>query len=223
LKALADINRGKLTSVQQVQKYMGQAWPLERVGEEAREKELCTRAFLFSFKALTRYVIKPYRPDGAEVAAVALKLRARIAQVDVYVEDTVDLILWYPSERRLELVNFQTHPLKPVDPAWPTASQLIKAYLAERLKVRWPFERLTITTYKVGANECAHRSVVVDDSLYRLHFEDITRALEEMKQTSAKEPPCSDAKAGACKYCSAIKKRNMFEYIAGWGTSALSA
>src|SRR5580658_8800407 len=55
LRALAEVNKGKLTSVQQVQRYVGQEWPLDRVSEDSSQKEVCTRAFLFALKALTRY------------------------------------------------------------------------------------------------------------------------------------------------------------------------
>lgn len=45
LRALAEINRGKLDSVNQVQKYMGQNWPVEKLEDQIGEKEKATRAF----------------------------------------------------------------------------------------------------------------------------------------------------------------------------------
>ena len=223
LKAIAEVNRGKLTNSQQVQKFMGQGWPLDKVGDDSSEKEMCTRAFLFAFKSLTRYVGKPYRPTNSEVAAVALKVRARVAHVRVYVEDTIDLVLWYPNERRLELVNFQMQPLKPINPAWPSVSLLVKAYLADRLRVRWQFEKLSITTYRVGTQEYAKTTVQVDESLYRLHWAEVVKSLEEMKQPPAKESQCTASSNGLCKHCCAIQKSSVYESISGYSPSALSA
>jgi hypothetical protein len=223
LKAVAEVNRGRLASVQQVQKYMGQGWPLDKVSDDSPEKELCTRAFLFALKSLNRYVTKPYRPDGAEVVAVALKVRARVAHVRVYLEDTIDLILWYPKERRLELIDFQMQPLKPINPAWPNASMLVKSYLAERLKVRWPYEKLSLTTYRVGTQDHQPVTVLVDEPLYRAHWEDVVRALEEMKVPPTRESACSAAPNATCKHCLAIKKASILDAVTGHVSEALSA
>lgn len=223
LKALAEINKGKLSTVHQVQKYMGQGWPLDKVGEDSSEKEMCTRAFLFAFKALTRYVAKPYRPDGAEIVSVALKARARVAHVRVYVEDTIDLVLWHQADKRLELVNFQMQPLKPNNPAWPTASSLIKAHLAERLKIRWPYEKLSITTYRVGSQDYAPSIINVDESLYRLHWEELTKTLEEMKQPPARDTECSVQPKNSCRQCDALSRSSVSESATLYAINALSA
>ena len=223
LKAVAEVNRGRLSNVQQVQKYMGQGWPLQRTSEDLAEKDLCTRAFLFAFKTLNRYVSKPYRPAGSEIAAVALKVRARVAHVRVYVEDTIDLILWYPSEKRLELVNFQMQPLKPVDPAWPNASLVVKAYLAERLKIRWPFEKLSIMTCRLGTQDYVPISVVVDENLYKAHWAEVAKALEEMKEPLAKESACSAGGDAKCALCQSMRKLAVYESVLGYGPNALSA
>ncbi len=220
LKAISEINKEKLANTQQVQKYMGQGWPLERSEEESPEREMATRAFLFAFKSLIRYVNKPYKPNGAEIAAVGLKVRARVAHVRVYVEDTFDLVLWHPNEKRLELVNFQMQPIKPVNPAWPSVSFLVKAYLAERLKVRWPFEKLSITTYRIGTQEYPAMTVLVDEPLYRAHWDELAKTLEEMKQAPANPQPCSSATL--CKYCAALKRASVFESAASYEPSAES-
>lgn len=221
LKAISEVNKERLTNTQQIQKYMGQGWPLERSNDASSEKEISTRAFLFAFKSLIKYVNKPYKPKGAEVAAVGLKVRARVAHVRVYVEDTIDLILWYPAEKRLELVNFQMQPIKPVNPSWPNASLLVKAHLAERLKVRWPFEKLSITTYRVGTQDYPLMSVLVDEPLYRAHWAELVKTLEEMKQTPAKEVACSSG--SQCKYCSSLKKANVLESVSTYHASSDSA
>jgi hypothetical protein len=199
LKGIAEINRGRFTNVNQVQKFMGQHWPVDKVDEYFCDKENNTKAFLFAYKTLSHYVNNPYKPSGAQIVAVALKLRARVAHLRVYVEDTVDLVLWYPERRLLEFVDFQTHP-------WPSAEMLFKQHLAERLKMRWPFERLVMTTCRVGKNEIDTAAVNLDDSsTSRLHWQELLKTLEEMKQPPAKESqPCSASKTEDCRYCSAL-------------------
>jgi hypothetical protein len=197
LKALADINRGKLTSVHQVQKFMGQNWPIEKLNDLASEKDNATRAFLYAYKTLTRYVGNPYKPHGAQVVAVALKVRARIAHVRVYVEDTIDLVLWYPSEQRLEFVDFQLKPIKAADPSWPSAHHLVKQFLAQKLKFRWPFQKLTMTVVRVGTQDFQPASMTLDDSIFRLNWEELTKTLEEMKEP--REIPSH--KDDSCQYC----------------------
>jgi hypothetical protein len=206
LKGIAEINRSRLTNVHQVQKFMGQNWPVDKLAEQFGDKESNTKAFLFAYKTLTRYINQQYRPEGAEVAAVALKLRARVAHVRVYVEDTIDLVLWYPEQQVLEFVDFQTQPLKQLDAAWPSADMLFKQHLAERLKIRWPFEKLLMTSCRVSAQEISSATVSLDDSsTYRVHWQDMLKTLDEMKQPPDKEArQCACGAPENCKYCSAL-------------------
>ncbi len=201
LRALAEINRGKLDTVNQVQKYMGQNWPVEKLEDQIGEKEKATRAFLFAYKSLIKYVSKPYKPRDAQVVAVALKVRARIAHVRVYVEDTLDMVLWHPSEKRLEIVDFQLQPLKPFDPAWPSSSVLVKYYLAEKLKTRWPFEKLTMTSYRVGTQDFHPISINLEESMYRLHWSELVKTLDEMKEDKSESKTCVLHAKGSCQYC----------------------
>ena len=76
-----------------------------------------TKAFLYVYKTLLRYLSRTYRPTGSRVVGVALNIRARVPHVQVYIEDTFDLILWYPAERKLEFVDFTMQPLKAADPS----------------------------------------------------------------------------------------------------------
>ena len=201
LRALAEINRGKLDSVNQVQKYMGQNWPVEKLEDQIGEKEKATRAFLFAYKSLIKYAAKPYKPRNAEVAAVALKVRARIATVRVCVEDTLDMVLWHADEKRLEIVDFQLQPLKPVDPAWPSSSVLVKYYLAEKLKSRWAFEKLTLTTYRVGTQDFQPISINLEESIYKLHWAELVKTLDEMKDEKSETKTCALHAKGSCQYC----------------------
>src|SRR6185437_10389882 len=147
LKALAEINRSRIHTLPQVQKYLGQNWPADRLvsqdDSDAQEKTI--QAFRFVYRILMHYIKAPYKPQGSEVAAVSLKVRARVVHSKAYLEDSFDLILWHPEKRILELVDFHLQPLKPFDPAWPAATLLIRHFLAQRLRGRWPFDKLVFT------------------------------------------------------------------------------
>lgn len=204
LRGLAEINRGKLSDATQIQKFMGQHWPIERLNDQVKGREGSTKAFLFAYKTLSAYAARPYQPAGAEVVAVALRVRARIPQLRVYIEETFDLILWHPKERRLEFVQYALKPVKPFDPAWPAPSMLVKQFLAERLKVRWPFERLSMTFCKLGPTERQVTSYTMDDAIFRVHWPEIVKDLEEMKQFTE---PAPHAKDDDCPHCQTLENK----------------
>lgn len=197
LKALADVNRGRLTSVSHIQKFMGQHWPVDKL-----KADEAVRTFLFAYKALTHYVNHPYKPDGSQVAGVGLKVRARIPHERVYIEDTFDLILWHPKERKLEFVDYHLHPLKSINPAWPSPSILVKQFLAERLQSRWPFEKLCLTFVKVGPHSITPTTFTLDESLYRLHWPHLLSVLQEMKNLEHNNAQCNPL----CKRCQFIEQ-----------------
>lgn len=197
LRGLAEINRGKLTTVNQVQRYMGQHWPVDILSADAKDKDNNTRAFLFAYKTLTRYVGKPYKPNGSEIVGVAQKVRARVPHLRVYVEDTMDLMIWHPKERRLELVDYQLTPIAHHDPRWPSATILVKQYLAERLKMRFPYERVTLTFFRAGSKEHQPVSLTVDESIFALHWSELVKTLETMKEESQSAVECSSN----CRHC----------------------
>lgn len=208
LRAIAEINRGKLTTVNQVQKYMGQNWPLDKLNEQLGDKELGTRAFLFAYKLLIAYVSKPYKPDGSQIVAVALNARARVAHVRVYVEDTFDLVLWHPQEQRLELIDFHLQPVKPLNPSWPTPTVLIKHHLAERLKTRWPFERVSITNLRLGPHEYQASTITLEESIYRVHWDELVKTLDEMKEPVKETAHCTNKSNGEiCSHCRALSPK----------------
>ena len=185
LNAIAEINRGRITSVSQVQKYMGQHWPVDRLSKDEGVK-----AFLYAYKALTHYVSKPYKPRGAEVVGVELKVRARLPHQRTYLEDSFDLILWHPGARRLEFVDYHLNPLKPIDPAWPSATILVKQFLAERLRSRFPFQKLILTFIKIGAREFSSTRFSADQAVYKLHWSDVVNTIDEMKHPQLTEEFC---------------------------------
>jgi hypothetical protein len=207
LRTLAEINKGRIRTVPQVQKYMGSHWPLDKVSD-GYDKESLTKAFLFTYKTLTKYVSKPYAPAGAKPVGVALKVRARVPHVRVYLEDTLDLVLWYPDEQKLEFVDFQIHPTRACDPAWPNASTLVKKFLAERLKTRWPFERLSLISQQVSPEDCAPLALKIDEPTYRLHWLDLVNTLEQIKIFESSELPDDYSNhSKTCRHCQILEDR----------------
>jgi hypothetical protein len=199
LKALAEVNRSRITNVPQMQKYLGQQWPAEGLAapDDATGQEKTIQAFRFLYRVLTNYVVAPYRPQGSEVAAVSLKVRARVPHTKVYLEDTFDLILWHPEQKILELVDFHIQPLKPFDPAWPTPSLLVRHFLAQRLRSRWPFEKILFTFCHLRADGFAAGSLELDESVVNLHWPDLVKTVNQMQS----EEDFSPHRSELCKRC----------------------
>lgn len=199
LRALTDIHRGRIRNLPQVQKYLGQHWPTEKFASEgdADQQEKAVQAFRFVYRVLTRYVAHPYKPKGSEIAAVSLKVRARVPHVKVYLEETLDLVLWHPEKATLEIIDFHLHPLKPLDPAWPAPSLLVRYYLAERLKARWPFRRLVFTFVRLQTEANSAHTVEIEEPVFRLHWTEVIKTLEEMKNPTDYAPHQSPM----CKRC----------------------
>lgn len=199
LKALAEINRGRITTVCQVQKFLGANWPGDRLSLNASSaaQEENIQAFRFVYRVLTSYIVRPYRPEKAQIAAVNLKVRARIPHSHVYLEDTFDLVLWHAETRSLEFVDYHLHALRPFDPAWPSASLLVKQFLAERLRSRWQFEKLAVTFCQVKPEALVTTSVDLDEAVYRLHWPELLSTVEEMKDPEDYAPH----RNALCKRC----------------------
>ncbi len=198
LRAIAEINRGRVANMHQLLKFMGQHWPSEEMSNEK-----AARAFLFAHKTLSQYMLNTYKPAGAQVVGINLKVRARIGSLRVYLEDTFDLILYYPSQRRIELVDFHLKPLKPFDPAWPSASMLVKQYLAEKLRCRWPFDKVSMTFVQLGSAERQTVNIPMEESVFRLHWPDLLKTLSEMK-----DPEHYDcAKGKSCQRCNYLESK----------------
>ncbi len=186
LRTVAQINRGKITTVSQMQKYIGQYWPADRLGHRYSREDV-TKAFLSVYKSSLHYLAKPYRPAGSRIVGVALNVRARVPHVQVYIEDAFDLILWYPAERKLELVDFTIQPLKAADPSWPCTALLVKKYLAEKLQTRWPYKKLAINRQRLGLQDYAPDLASLDESINRLHWPEVVKDLEQMRVMEDKE------------------------------------
>lgn len=197
LRALAEINKGRITNVNQVQKYLGQNWPVDKMGADEGVK-----AFLFVYKALINYVANPYRPEGGQAVGVSLKVRARIPHDRVYLEDTFDLIIWHPRKRKLEFVDFHVQPLKPFNPAWPSPSILVKQFLAERLQSRWPYDQLAMTFARITPSAVSPTSFNLDEGLYRVHWPELLKTIDDMKDPQDFAPHRSQM----CNRCEFLAK-----------------
>ncbi|MBX9877922.1 MAG: hypothetical protein K2Y22_05640 [Candidatus Obscuribacterales bacterium] len=197
LRAIAEINRGKVANMHQLLKFMGQHWPADEMSNDRAAK-----AFLYTHKTLSQYLLNGYKPAGAQIVGINLKVRARIGSLRVYLEDTFDLILYYPSQRRLELVDFHLKPLKPFDPAWPSSSMLVKQYLAEKLRCRWPFDKVSMTFVQIGSPERQTVTIPMEESTFRLHWPDLLKTLSEMK-----EPEHYDCARQTCKRCNFLEAK----------------
>lgn len=198
LRAIAEINRGKVANMHQLLKFMGQHWPSEEMTNDRAAK-----AFLFAHKTLAKYLLDVYKPEGAQVVGINLKVRARIGSLRVYLEDTFDLILYYPNQRRIELVDFHLKPLKPFDPTWPSSSMLVKQYLAEKLRCRWPFDKVSMTFCQIGTDERQTVSIPMEESVFRLHWPDLLKTLSQMKEPDHYD--CSKGKS--CKRCNFLETK----------------
>ncbi len=208
LRGLAEIHKGKICSVTNVQKFMGQNWPLDKASDQLKDKDHATKAFLYVYKTLSRYVAKPYASPEQKIVGVALKVRARVPHVRVYLEDTLDLILWSPEEKKLEFVDFQIQPVRAFDPAWPNSSVVVRKFLAERLQTRWQFDTLSLVTQRVGLQEYSPLRNNIEETTYRLHWSELVKTLEEIKAFEQVPPKEELMRQSAhCWHCETIENR----------------
>lgn len=197
LRAFAEVNRGRITSVQEAQRYIGQQWSAIKGSETDGTSHESILAFRFAYKALTQYATRPYKPGGAEVVAVNMKMRARIPGSRVYLEDVFDLVLWHPQQQMLEVVDFHLKPIKPLDPAWPDTQVLIKHFLVAKLRTRYAFGRARYTFGHIQSQRVQLQSMELDESVFQIHWQELVKTIEEMKSPAQYPPEPSDI----CKRC----------------------
>lgn len=199
LRAIAEINRGRCPDMPAVQRYIGQHWPTQdmALASDSSGQDDVISTFRFAYRALGSYVKSPYKPKGSSVAAIGLKVRARVPHIKVYLEDTFDLVLWYPSTKTLELVDFHLNQLKPFDLSWPSDTLLVRHYLAQRLRVRWGFDKLVFTYARIGEEGYQSRRFSLDDAVCQLHWIKLSEKLEHMKEPEDYAPQRNPL----CKHC----------------------
>jgi len=202
-KGVAEINKGRVTTLNQLQIFIGNHWPVDKMEKYGYDQEQITRAFLYTYKTLAGYVSQPYRPRESEVAAVALKVRARVGSARAYLEDTFDLVLWYPDRAHLEIVDFELSGKVSAGRAWPSASSIARQFLINKLRARFPFRTLAFTTLKLTPRGFQTNSqVAAEDSLSR-HFDDLVRDLDAMRAPLKTE---AHPRGEFCRYCSALAR-----------------
>ncbi len=213
LKAIAEVNRGKIKTVNEAQRFIGQHWNSLKIENDAAEdlQTKSVQAFRFAYRALTAYVARPYKPANTEIVAVNTTMRARVPHAAVYLEDVFDLILWHPEQKVLEVVDYHLNPLKSFDPSWPAPSILIKQFLCEKLRSRLPFETIRLTFVQIQSQGQQINSVDLDETVYRLHWPNIVETLSEMK--SATEFPAHQGET--CKRCEALAPCNTMGTFTG--------
>ncbi len=222
LKAIAELNRDRLKTVNEAQRFIGQHWSALKIENNQTEsiQNRSVQAFRFAYKALVSYVNNPYRPKGTEIVAVNTVMRARVPHAQVYLEDVFDLILYHKDEGLLEIVDYHLNPLKAFDPAWPAAAILIKQFLCEKLRTRLPFKRIRITFIQLRSQGPLIKSIDLDESVYRLHWPSVVESLNQMK--SAREfPPHQSEICNRCELLSACMQSGTFAEN-GFGRNAES-
>lgn len=199
LKALSEIHKGRIANLAHIQKFLGLSWPADKFDNNAGVK-----SFLFAYKALNQYLQTPYFPSGARIVGVDLNIRARLPHEQVYVEDTFDLILYFPDEKRLEFVDFHFKPLKAFDPSFPPASILVKQFLAERLALRFPFTKLTMTFGRLGEAGVQTKSFELHQSLYKLQWAAVSKEIIAL----AKDEHSRVDSQHSCIRCRALEEKS---------------
>lgn len=182
-KGFAEVHRGQITTVPQAQQWIGQHWPnLDSKADPSEPFEGgIINSFRFALRVLTAYAVRPYEPAASQIAAVNIKLRARIPHSNTYIEDVFDLVLWHPHEETLEIVDYHISALQVRDEAWPPADILIKQFLVQKIHSRYPFKRIKMTFGRFMPSGMQYKSFMLDDALFRLHWPEIERTIEEMK------------------------------------------
>ena len=200
-KGVAEINRGKITNNNQLQIFIGQHWPVDKMEKNGFSQDQIARSFLYTYKTLLHYVRCPYLPDGAEVVATAQKVRAKVHPVKVYMEDTFDLILWYPDREHLELVDFRLKLPQKIYNSYPVPSLLARHFLANKLRIRWPFKTLSVSTVKLTPKGLFVSETELKEETFINHFDDLVRDLEKMKAPSKLDP---HGPSDNCSFCNQL-------------------
>lgn len=216
-RGVSDINKGKITTNNQLQIFIGQNWPVERLENAGFSQDQIARSFLYTYKTLLHYVRCPYIPDGAEVVGTGQRIRARVPQAKVYIEDTFDMILWYPDRRHLEIVDFRLKLPQEILNTSPLPSSLARQFLAYRLRSRFPFRTLSNTTCKITPKGIHVKEIELNEEVFNNHWDDVVRDLSEMKKPGANE---AHAPGETCHFCDALKPENTEEDAANLSMSA---
>lgn len=201
-KGVADINRGKIQNNNQLQLFIGQHWPVEKLEQAGFGQDQIARSFLYTYKTLMHYLRCPYIPEGGQVVGAAQRVRARVPQIKVYLEDTFDMIIWYPERQHLEIVDFRLKLPQQVCQSHPLPSNMARQFLASKLKSRWPYRTLSTTVCKVTPKGNFVSETELNEDTFNNCWDDIVRDLNEMKSPSSLE---AHKTGDGCFYCDALR------------------
>lgn len=204
-KGVSEVNRGRIKNNNQLQLFIGQHWPIDKLEKSGFTQDQIARSFLYVYKTLLFYVRCPYIPEEAEVVATAQKVRAKVSPAHVYIEDTFDLILWYPEKQHLEIVDFRLKLPPNVYKEHPKPSLLARHFLANKLKVRWPFKTLSVTTIKLTPKGMHANEFDLCEDTFNNNWDDVVRDLQKMKSPTSTEPHNS---SDHCSFCMALDEEN---------------
>lgn len=200
-KGVGQINKGKIQNNNHLQLFIGQHWPVDKLEACGFTQDQIARSFLYTYKTLLHYLRCPYIPADAEVVATAQKVRSKVHRAGVYLEDTFDLVLWYPEKQHLEIVDFRLKLPNSILTEDPIPSLLARHFLANKLKVRWPFKTLTVSTVKLTPKALHVSEVELKEETFNNNWDEIVRDLESMKSPLDLE---SLTPHENCKYCSLL-------------------
>lgn len=206
LRGVSEINKGKIQNNNQLQIFIGQHWPVDKLEKAGFGQDQIARSFLYVYKTLLHYVRCPYIPDGAEVVASAQRVRARVPQVRVYLEDTFDLILWYPERRHLEIVDFRLKLPQEILKCDPLPSNLARQFLASKLRSRWPYQTLSSTTCKITPKGIYVSEKDLPEDQFNNNWDNIVRDLQEMKTPSQ---PAAHKNGEDCFFCEVLDSQSV--------------
>lgn len=202
-KGIGQINKGKIQNNNQLQIFIGQHWPVEKLEKCGFTQDQIARSFLYTYKTLLHYLRCPYVPADAQVVATAQKVRSKVHRAGVYIEDTFDLVLWYPEKQHLEIVDFRLKLPHRVSNQHPIPSLLARHFLANKLRVRWPFRTLSVSTIKVTPKALHVSEMDLPEETFNNNWDEIVRDLEKMKSPLDLDAQCSHDN---CSFCSMLNE-----------------
>ncbi len=89
---------------------------------------------------------------------------------------------------------------------------LVKKYLAEKLKTRWPYKKLSIRYERVGLQDYSPLITNPEESIYRLHWAETVKNLEDMQTLERGQIENNSTKNlwqphDKCRHCDIILSR----------------
>lgn len=171
LQGIAHINLKNITTLAQVQKYVGKHFPESIVKAKNIPGSKANEAFLYIYHCLKNYLNNPYNPANFEKVGVAAKLKSRVPLANIYLEEIVDLILWNSKTKTLEIIDFDTKTTAYNNYFWPGNLELVLTYLSQKLRLHYPYENLQILKYNLSNKPNKENNNVISTKVSETEFE----------------------------------------------------